>query len=93
MQKDPTICRVFLTAKLMEIELWRKIGLHAVTNTTFGHNVIMSELTLRPMTSSEFDAFGVIGLNVFGSNTLARNLYEAAGYQVTSMHMQKELPN
>lgn len=35
---------------------------------------------------------GVIGLNVFGSNKVARNLYESAGYQVTSMHMQKELP-
>ena len=36
---------------------------------------------------------GVIGLNVFGPNKVARNLYESAGYQVTSMHMQKELPN
>lgn len=36
---------------------------------------------------------GVIGLNVFGLNTVARNLYESAGYQVTLMHMQKELPS
>lgn len=184
----------------MEIELCRKIGLHGETNTNFVHNVVMSELTLRPMTSNEFVTFrtreirdhameqvhagywteeeaearsekqidlllpqgfdtpeillliaenldgnaighvwvalqpkpgsetrawiygiqieseqrgngygrslllaaeqeivrrglGVIGLNVFGSNTIARNLYESAGYQVTSMHMQKELPS
>ena len=41
----------------MEIELWQKIVLHGVTNTTFGHNVVMSELTLRPMTPNEFDIF------------------------------------
>lgn len=85
----------------------------------------MSELTLRPMTSSEFDTFrsreireyaiaqvnagygrsllraveqeiirrgiGVIGLNVFGSNMVARNLYETAGYQINSMHLRKKL--
>lgn len=33
-----------------------------------------------------------IGLNVFGPNVIARNLYESAGYQVTSIHMHKELP-
>ena len=32
-----------------------------------------------------------IGLNVFGSNTTARNLYESAGYQVASTQMSKEL--
>ena len=41
----------------MEIELWQKIVLHGVTNTTFGHNVVLSELTLRPMTPSEFVTF------------------------------------
>jgi len=70
----------------------------------------MNELTLRPMTSSEFDTFrsreireyaieqeitrrgiGVIGLNVFGSNMVARNLYETAGYQINSMHLRKKL--
>ena len=34
-----------------------------------------------------------IGLNVFGPNSIARNLYESAGYQVTSMRMHKELPS
>ena len=32
-----------------------------------------------------------IGLNVFGSNTTARNLYESAGYQIASTQMSKEL--
>ena len=32
-----------------------------------------------------------IGLNVFGTNTVARNLYESSGYQATSMNMRKEL--
>lgn len=32
-----------------------------------------------------------IGLNVFGTNTAARNLYESSGYQTTSMNMRKEL--
>ena len=34
---------------------------------------------------------GKIGLNVFGSNTAARRLYESNGYQVTSTQMSKEL--
>ena len=33
-----------------------------------------------------------IGLNVFGSNTTARNLYQSTGYQVASTQMYKELP-
>lgn len=33
-----------------------------------------------------------MGLNVFGSNLVARSLYESAGYSITSMHMHKELP-
>jgi len=32
-----------------------------------------------------------IGLNVFGPNTVARSLYESAGYQITSLNMRKEL--
>ena len=32
-----------------------------------------------------------IGLNVFGPNTVARNLYESAGYEVASLQMRKEL--
>ena len=32
-----------------------------------------------------------IGLNVFGTNTVARRLYESSGYQITSMNMRKEL--
>jgi len=32
-----------------------------------------------------------IGLHVFGSNKIARNLYEAVGYQVTSVNMSKSL--
>lgn len=32
-----------------------------------------------------------IGLNVFGTNTVARQLYESAGYQITAMNMRKEL--
>lgn len=32
-----------------------------------------------------------VGLNVFGANTVARNLYESSGYQVTSLAMRKLL--
>ena len=32
-----------------------------------------------------------IGLHVFGSNKIARNLYEAVGYEVTSVNMSKTL--
>ena len=32
-----------------------------------------------------------IGLNVFGPNTVARRLYESAGYQITAMNMRKDL--
>ncbi len=32
-----------------------------------------------------------IGLNVFGPNTVARNLYESAGYEVVSLQMRKQL--
>jgi ribosomal protein S18 acetylase RimI-like enzyme len=32
-----------------------------------------------------------IGLHVFGSNQIARNLYEAVGYQTTSVNMSKVL--
>lgn len=32
-----------------------------------------------------------LGLNVFGSNTVARNLYESAGYITKTLQMSKEL--
>lgn len=32
-----------------------------------------------------------IGLNVFGSNKIARNLYKSSGYDVTQIAMSKEL--
>ncbi|MFZ2226882.1 MAG: GNAT family N-acetyltransferase [Candidatus Nanopelagicaceae bacterium] len=32
-----------------------------------------------------------IGLNVFGKNTVARSLYESAGYEITTQQMQKSL--
>lgn len=32
-----------------------------------------------------------ISLNVFGSNAIARELYESSGYEVTSMYMRKQL--
>jgi ribosomal protein S18 acetylase RimI-like enzyme len=32
-----------------------------------------------------------IGLNVFGPNATARNLYESAGYEVATLQMRKEL--
>ena len=34
---------------------------------------------------------GTIGLNVFGSNEVARNLYRKARYRVMSMHLRNEL--
>jgi ribosomal protein S18 acetylase RimI-like enzyme len=34
---------------------------------------------------------GSLGLNVFGSNTTARRLYESAGYEVVSLQMRKTL--
>jgi len=33
-----------------------------------------------------------LGLNVFGSNEIARSLYESSGYQVASTLMRKDLP-
>lgn len=32
-----------------------------------------------------------IGLNVFGTNTVARSLYESAGYEITAQQMQKKI--
>ena len=32
-----------------------------------------------------------IGLHVFGSNQIARNLYEAVGYEIKSVNMSKVL--
>jgi GNAT superfamily N-acetyltransferase len=32
-----------------------------------------------------------LGLNVFGANAVARHLYDAAGYEVTSVQMLKDL--
>ena len=32
-----------------------------------------------------------LGLNVFGTNTVARTLYESSGYEITSQQMQKEI--
>jgi GNAT superfamily N-acetyltransferase len=32
-----------------------------------------------------------IGLNVFGTNTVARRLYESAGYDTTTLQMRKKL--
>lgn len=32
-----------------------------------------------------------IGLNVFGTHTVARKLYESAGYEITTQQMQKSL--
>jgi ribosomal protein S18 acetylase RimI-like enzyme len=32
-----------------------------------------------------------IGLHVFGVNQAARNLYEAVGYEITSLNMKKVL--
>jgi ribosomal protein S18 acetylase RimI-like enzyme len=37
------------------------------------------------------DGHEEIGLNVFGSNTVARGLYESLGYQLSSMQMRKPL--
>lgn len=32
-----------------------------------------------------------MGLHVFGVNTVARNLYESIGYEISSLNMQKQL--
>lgn len=32
-----------------------------------------------------------IGLHVFGHNTVARNLYETLGYEITNLNMEKKL--
>jgi ribosomal protein S18 acetylase RimI-like enzyme len=32
-----------------------------------------------------------IGLNVFGTNTVARQLYESSGYEITAINMRKQL--
>jgi ribosomal protein S18 acetylase RimI-like enzyme len=41
------------------------------------------EATARGMTS--------VGLNVLGNNTVARDLYDSLGYQVTAQQMKKVL--
>ena len=33
----------------------------------------------------------VIGLNVFGANTVARSLYKSSGYEITALQMRKRL--
>jgi GNAT superfamily N-acetyltransferase len=33
-----------------------------------------------------------LGLNVFAGNTVARNLYDAAGYALTAQQLRKRLP-
>jgi ribosomal protein S18 acetylase RimI-like enzyme len=42
---------------------------------------------------SEAAAHGVdsVGLNVFGSNLIARNLYESAGYSISALQLRKKL--
>jgi len=37
--------------------------------------------------------FRRIGLNVFGGNEIARNLYRSLGYTETAIHMRKNLPS
>jgi ribosomal protein S18 acetylase RimI-like enzyme len=32
-----------------------------------------------------------LGLNVFGTNTVTRSLYESLGYEITELQMSKEL--
>jgi ribosomal protein S18 acetylase RimI-like enzyme len=32
-----------------------------------------------------------IGLNVFGSNAVARELYQSSGYETASLHLRKQL--
>lgn len=48
---------------------------------------------LLKVAEAEAVAHGVdtIGLNVFGRNSVARNLYASAGYQVSSMHLTRKL--
>ncbi|MBC7464053.1 MAG: GNAT family N-acetyltransferase [Actinobacteria bacterium] len=45
------------------------------------------------LAESEARRHGVIkmGLNVFGNNLIARNLYDSAGYEITAMQMSKDL--
>lgn len=73
-------------------------GDHSVPRYRFGLTITaMDQLQLRPMTVAEFETYqarlvpGYAGLNVFGTNTVARRLYESSGYQITSMNMRKEL--
>jgi len=48
---------------------------------------------LLTVAESEAKNLGVkkLGLNVFGYNSVARNLYDSAGYTVTALQMSKEL--
>jgi GNAT superfamily N-acetyltransferase len=42
-------------------------------------------------TEAERLGYSSIGLNVFGPNTIARNLYESSGYEIASLQMRKPL--
>jgi ribosomal protein S18 acetylase RimI-like enzyme len=48
---------------------------------------------LLHLAEHEAKAHGVkkLGLNVFGNNPIARNLYESSGFAITSMQMAKDL--
>jgi ribosomal protein S18 acetylase RimI-like enzyme len=82
--------------------LW--IGLRRTSNPSDGAWIYDIELyeefrgkgfgrQLLAEAESQVKSYGVekLGLNVFGSNTIARNLYESARYQITSQQMTKEL--
>jgi ribosomal protein S18 acetylase RimI-like enzyme len=53
-----------------------------------GYGRALLEAAEREAQSRGADA---IGLNVFGGNDAARQLYESSGYQVTSIQMRKSL--
>jgi GNAT superfamily N-acetyltransferase len=55
-----------------------------------GHGFGRELLLLAEETALEHGIYS-IGLNVFGTNMVARGLYESAGYEVATMQMRKSL--
>jgi ribosomal protein S18 acetylase RimI-like enzyme len=53
-----------------------------------GYGRLLLEAAEHEITSRGGDS---VGLNVFAGNTVARGLYESAGYEVTAIHMRKSL--
>ena len=81
--------------------IWMRANMNAATKSGFIFDIRVDEkfrgkgygkhtMLLIEEKARELDLKS-IGLHVFGSNKVARNLYEAVGYEITSLNMSKRL--